>query len=135
MRYLAVITPYAEFTFRYSDPANTKNTVAIKYKRRAFVMPAPPKTVKHHPSSIDLVIMANLIRLAKDNKMVRESKSMALQFFYYSHRVFEASCARRSVISMPQLLTKLSLRSVTNLRLKLQWLIWFVAIHFMTAEN
>ena len=70
MRYLAVITPYAEFTFRYADPANTKNTVAIKYKRRAFVMPAPPKTVKHHPSSIDLVIMANLIRLAKDNKMV-----------------------------------------------------------------
>eukprot|EP00050_Salpingoeca_kvevrii_P021507 m.111660 g.111660 ORF g.111660 m.111660 type:complete len:706 (-) comp9377_c0_seq7:1526-3643(-) len=68
MRLLAVITPYAEFLMMYDDPMSEKNRLRIKYSRRTDIMPPVPKTVKHHPSSVDLVVASELRRLALERK-------------------------------------------------------------------
>lgn len=65
MRLLAIITPYAQLAFRFFDPENEKANIKIKYARRTDVMPSIPKEVKHHPSSINLVVASDLLRRAK----------------------------------------------------------------------
>lgn len=47
LRQIAVITPYARFTFSYIAE-DEKNNVKINFTRRTDKMPAPPKV--HHPS-------------------------------------------------------------------------------------
>ncbi|KAF8057634.1 TOP6B [Scenedesmus sp. PABB004] len=60
LRQIAVITPYAQFSFRYvaEDP---KASLALEFRRRTDVMPPPPQATKHHPSSVDLELVKRLI--------------------------------------------------------------------------
>eukprot|EP00878_Enallax_costatus_P004292 GHUV01004523.1.p1 GENE.GHUV01004523.1~~GHUV01004523.1.p1 ORF type:complete len:513 (+),score=171.62 GHUV01004523.1:484-2022(+) len=64
LRQIAVITPYAQFSFSYiaEDP---KNTLKLLFKRRTDVMPPPPKITKHHPSSVDLELVKRLVAETK----------------------------------------------------------------------
>eukprot|EP01137_Pigoraptor_chileana_P015407 Opistho-2@71290 len=61
MRQMAVITPYAEFQFRFQTPAESKS-FAIRYARRSDAMPPVPAEVKHHPSSVNLIVLKKLIQ-------------------------------------------------------------------------
>lgn len=64
MRQLAVITPYAKFELRFLSVDESKR-FAVRYARRADYMPPPPREVKHHPSSVDLIVLKKLIRCAQ----------------------------------------------------------------------
>jgi DNA topoisomerase VI subunit B len=63
MRQLAVITPYARFELRYTAPDPQRN-LAVLYPRRADCMPPPPHEVKHHPASVDLIVLKRLVQYA-----------------------------------------------------------------------
>lgn len=57
---------YAEFTLIYKDIKDPKNNnIGVKYKRRTDRMPEPPAEVKHHPSSISLTKLDELIRMVR----------------------------------------------------------------------
>uniref|UniRef100_A0A383WIB7 DNA topoisomerase 6 subunit B n=1 Tax=Tetradesmus obliquus TaxID=3088 RepID=A0A383WIB7_TETOB len=64
LRQIAVITPYAQFSFQYiaEDP---KSSLKLTFRRRTDVMPPPPKITKHHPSSVDLELVKRLITETK----------------------------------------------------------------------
>ncbi|CAD7704824.1 unnamed protein product [Ostreobium quekettii] len=64
LRQIAVITPYAKFTFTYLSLAG-KGNVSKVYRRRTDVMPRLPKEMKYHPSSVDLELIKNLIAHTK----------------------------------------------------------------------
>ena len=52
LRQLAIVTPYAQFHFRYeSAGGDARQNVDATFRRRTEVMPAPPTTTKHHPSA------------------------------------------------------------------------------------
>lgn len=63
VRQLAVITPYAEFTLRYSDHRAKNKNIAVRYNRRSHKVPTPPQTVKHHPSSVSLTKLEELVHI------------------------------------------------------------------------
>ena len=52
LRQPAIVTPYAQFHFRYeSAGGDARQNVDATFRRRTEVMPAPPTTTKHHPSA------------------------------------------------------------------------------------
>ncbi|KAI7746231.1 hypothetical protein M8C21_017696, partial [Ambrosia artemisiifolia] len=60
MRQMAVITPYAQFMFRFVSDTPDK-TVSIRFTRRTDVMPAVPLETNYHPSAVDLLLIKRLI--------------------------------------------------------------------------
>lgn len=90
MRQMAVITPYAQFLFKFvSDtpeyvlsltcasqdsycvsymPFLCSKNITIRFSRRTDVMPPVPLETKHHPSAVDLLLIKRLIaETAKQN--------------------------------------------------------------------
>jgi DNA topoisomerase-6 subunit B len=59
LQQIAVITPYAEFTFKFIAECE-KGSFQVLFARRTDVMPEPPKATKHHPSSVDLELIKRL---------------------------------------------------------------------------
>ncbi|KAL5708005.1 DNA topoisomerase (ATP-hydrolyzing) [Ranunculus cassubicifolius] len=60
MRQMAVITPYAQFLFKFvSDTADKSFTV--RFARRTDIMPPIPAETKYHPSAVDLLLIKRLI--------------------------------------------------------------------------
>jgi DNA topoisomerase VI B subunit len=59
LRQLAIITPYAQFLFRYTSPSD--KSFAIKFARRTDQMPPVPKEVKNHPSAVNNLLLESLI--------------------------------------------------------------------------
>jgi DNA topoisomerase VI subunit B len=51
LRQLAVITPYAAITFRYTSEAGGRSDVAMRFARRTGHMPPPPQETMHHPAA------------------------------------------------------------------------------------
>eukprot|EP00123_Amoebidium_parasiticum_P020221 comp45461_c0_seq1/m.47536 comp45461_c0_seq1/g.47536 ORF comp45461_c0_seq1/g.47536 comp45461_c0_seq1/m.47536 type:complete len:663 (-) comp45461_c0_seq1:37-2025(-) len=78
MRQLAVITPYAEFEFRFACPDQSK-CFAVRYSRRTDHMPPPAKEVKHHPSSVDLIVLRKIFSDAGEKKY-NVKKTLTSQF-------------------------------------------------------
>lgn len=67
MRQMAVITPYAQFHLIFQsnvDAADSKDLEAI-FSRRTDHMPPPAREVKHHPSSVNQLILKQLLGLVK----------------------------------------------------------------------
>jgi len=60
LRQLAIITPYAHFEFNYHNLIDDKKNFDLKFKRRSDMLPRPPHEVKHHPSSIDNLLVETL---------------------------------------------------------------------------
>uniref|UniRef100_A0A7S3QTQ5 DNA topoisomerase 6 subunit B n=1 Tax=Dunaliella tertiolecta TaxID=3047 RepID=A0A7S3QTQ5_DUNTE len=71
LRQIAVITPYAEFQFFYKSAADDKSNTRVVFRRRTDVVPAPPREVKHHPSSVDLELIKRLISITKADTLVK----------------------------------------------------------------
>jgi DNA topoisomerase VI subunit B len=66
---LAVITPYAQFRLKYaniSEKSAHKNDSEFVWRRRSNLIPKPPQEIKHHPSSVNDLLIQSLIDQAKN---------------------------------------------------------------------
>ncbi|KAM3741063.1 hypothetical protein ACB098_08G147400 [Castanea mollissima] len=106
MRQMAVITPYAQFLFKFISDAPEKN-VTIKFARRTDVMPPVPLETKHHPSSVDLLLIKRLI--------TETSKQNLLQFLQHEFVNIGKSYAERLIGEMgPDFSPKMAVKSLTS---------------------
>ncbi|KAK8515634.1 hypothetical protein V6N13_139394 [Hibiscus sabdariffa] len=92
MRQMAVITPYAQFLFKFVSDTPDKN-VTIKFARRTDVMPPVPVETKHHPSSVDILLIKRLI--------AETSKQNLLQFLQHEFVNIGKPLAERLIVSKP----------------------------------
>ena len=56
LQQLAIITPYAKIEMQYSKMNDSKKDMTIRYDRRSEQMPPPAREVKHHPSSVSIIL-------------------------------------------------------------------------------
>ncbi|KAK9274151.1 hypothetical protein L1049_018965 [Liquidambar formosana] len=105
MRQMAVITPYAQFLFKFVSDTPDKN-VTIRFARRTDVMPPVPSETKHHPSSVDLLLIKRLI--------ADTSKQNLMQFLQHEFVNIGKSYAERLIGEMgPDFSPKMSVKSLT----------------------
>lgn len=105
MRQMAVITPYAQFFFRFVSEVPDKN-VTIRFARRTDVMPPVPVETKHHPSAVDILLIKRLI--------AETSKQNLLQFLQHEFVNIGKSYAGRLIGEMgPDFSPKMSVKSLT----------------------
>ena len=59
LRQLAIITPYAEFSFRFVAEGgdSAARNLSVKFARRTDIMPRSPTEAKYHPSALDLMTL------------------------------------------------------------------------------
>lgn len=106
MRQMAVITPYAQFLFKFVSDVPEKN-VTIRFARRTDVMPPVPLETKHHPSSVDLLLIKRLI--------TETSKQNLLQFLQHEFVNIPKSYAERLIGEMgPEFSPKMAAKSLTS---------------------
>ncbi|OAY68721.1 DNA topoisomerase 6 subunit B [Ananas comosus] len=106
MRQMAVITPYAQFLFKFiSDTA--EKTVTVRFARRTDVMPPVPLETKHHPSAVDLLLIKRLV--------AETSKQNLLQFLQHEFVNIRKSYAERLIGEMgPDFSSKMPVKSLTS---------------------
>ncbi|KAK4772582.1 hypothetical protein SAY86_014357 [Trapa natans] len=106
MRQMAVITPYAQFIFKFISDTSDKN-MTIKFARRTDVMPPVPIETKHHPSSVDLLLIKRL--------RAETSKQNLLQFLQHEFINIGKSHAERLIGEMgPDFSPKMDVKSLTD---------------------
>ncbi|CAN0902052.1 DNA topoisomerase 6 subunit B [Linum grandiflorum] len=106
MRQMAVITPYAQFLFRFISEASDKN-VTVKFARRTDVMPPVPPETRHHPSSVDILLIKRLI--------AETSKQNLLQFLQHDFVNIGKSHAERLIGEMgPDFTPKMAVKTLTD---------------------
>ncbi|WZY94768.1 hypothetical protein YC2023_067097 [Brassica napus] len=106
MRQMAVITPYAQFLFRFISETPEKN-VTVKFTRRTDVMPPIPIETKHHPSSVDLLLIKRLV--------TDTSKKTLLQFLQNEFVNINKNLAARLIGEMgPDFSPGMAVKSVTS---------------------
>ncbi|XVF04637.1 hypothetical protein REPUB_Repub05bG0101700 [Reevesia pubescens] len=106
MRQMAVITPYAQFLFKFVSDAPDKN-VTIKFARRTDVMPPIPLETKHHPSSVDILLIKRLI--------AETSKLTLMQFLQHEFVNIGKPLAERLIGEMgPDFSPKMAVKSLTD---------------------
>ena len=69
LRQLAVITPYAQLSFRYASEAGGRADVALRFRRRTEHMPEPPRETGYHPAAVDLETIRALARATTTKTM------------------------------------------------------------------
>ncbi len=67
---LAIITPYAQMDFTFRALSNASREVVTQYSRRSDQMPPPAQEVKHHPSSVNHLIVQQLLKRTKAKTLV-----------------------------------------------------------------
>ncbi|XP_065866016.1 DNA topoisomerase 6 subunit B isoform X1 [Euphorbia lathyris] len=106
MRQMAVITPYAQFLFKFVADTSDKN-VTVKFARRTDVMPPVPLETKHHPSSVDLLLIKRLI--------AETSKQNLLQFLQHEFVNIRKPLAERLIGEMgPDFTPKMAVKTLTD---------------------
>ncbi|KAG9156215.1 hypothetical protein Leryth_021623 [Lithospermum erythrorhizon] len=106
MRQMAVITPYAQFLFRFISEAQDKN-VTVKFARRTDVMPPIPLETKYHPSAVDLLLIKRLI--------AETSTQNLLQFLQREFVNVNKPLAERLIGEMgPDFSAKMSVKSLSS---------------------
>ncbi|KAL3647620.1 DNA topoisomerase 6 subunit B [Castilleja foliolosa] len=106
MRQMAVITPYAQFLFKFLSESPDKN-VTIKFSRRTDIMPPAPLETKYHPSAVDLLLIKRLI--------ADTSKQNLLQFLQHEFVNVRKAHAERLIGEMGQDFSpKMSVKSLTS---------------------
>ncbi|XP_058748877.1 DNA topoisomerase 6 subunit B [Vicia villosa] len=109
MRQMAVITPYAQFQFKFVTDVPDKN-VTVRFARRTDVMPPIPLETKHHPSSVDLLLIKRLI--------TETSKQNLLQFLQHEFVNISKPHAERLIGEMgPDFSSKMAVKSLTSQQL------------------
>lgn len=69
LQQLAIITPYAALSVKYTESSGKRN-MHLSYDRRSEQMPATPVTVKHHPASVNNIIVQQLIQFTPSKTLV-----------------------------------------------------------------
>ncbi|KAL0459277.1 UNVERIFIED_CONTAM: DNA topoisomerase 6 subunit B [Sesamum latifolium] len=106
MRQMAVITPYAQFLFKFLSESPDKN-VTVRFARRTDVMPPAPLETKYHPSAVDLLLIKRLI--------AETSKQNLLQFLQHEFVNVGKSYAERLIGEMgPDFGPKMPVKSLTS---------------------
>ncbi|XP_057539077.1 DNA topoisomerase 6 subunit B [Amaranthus tricolor] len=106
MRQMAVITPYAQFLFRFVSEASDKN-VTVQFARRTDIMPPVPTETKYHPSAVDLLLIKRLIG--------ETSKQNLLQFLQHEFVNIGKPHAERLIGEMgPEFSPKMAVKSLTS---------------------
>uniref|UniRef100_A0A804QA58 DNA topoisomerase 6 subunit B n=1 Tax=Zea mays TaxID=4577 RepID=A0A804QA58_MAIZE len=109
MRQMAVITPYAQFLFKFLSDAADKN-LTIKFTRRTDVMPPVPLQTKHHPSAVDLLLIKRLV--------AETTKQNLLQFLQHEFVNISKPHAERLIGEMgPDFSQKMAVKSLTSQQL------------------
>ncbi|CAD6225524.1 unnamed protein product [Miscanthus lutarioriparius] len=109
MRQMAVITPYAQFLFKFLSDAADKN-LTIKFARRTDVMPPVPLQTKHHPSAVDLLLIKRLV--------AETTKQNLLQFLQHEFVNISKPHAERLIGEMgPDFSPKMTVKSLTSQQL------------------
>jgi DNA topoisomerase VI B subunit len=67
---LAIITPYAQMDFTFRALSNAAREITTQYARRSDQMPPPAQEVKHHPSSVNHLIIQQLLKRTKAKTLV-----------------------------------------------------------------
>lgn len=67
---LAIITPYAQMDFTFRALSNAAREVVTQYARRSEQMPPPAQEVKHHPSSVNHLIIQQLLKRTKAKSLL-----------------------------------------------------------------
>jgi DNA topoisomerase-6 subunit B len=73
LRQLAIVTPYAQFHFKYvSAGSDNRGNVDAMFRRRTLVMPSPPTTTKHHPSAAneDQLLIKTLLSQTREKTLL-----------------------------------------------------------------
>jgi DNA topoisomerase-6 subunit B len=65
LQQLAIITPYAKLELNYTNMSDEKRDMNIRYDRRSEQMPPPAKEVKHHPSSVNNLLIQQLLERSR----------------------------------------------------------------------
>ncbi|KAF6158724.1 hypothetical protein GIB67_040238 [Kingdonia uniflora] len=106
MRQMAVITPYAQFLFKFVSDAADKN-VTIRFARRTDIMPPIPLETRHHPSAVDLLLIKRLI--------TETLKQNLLQFLQHEFVNIGKPYAERLIGEMgPDFSPKMPVKSLTS---------------------
>lgn len=67
LQQLAIITPYAQLELTYENKAEPQRNLSIRYDRRSEQMPEAAREVKHHPSSVNNLVIQQLLERTKQN--------------------------------------------------------------------
>tara|TARA_B100000405_G_C16688957_1_gene412176 strand:+ start:8 stop:1255 length:1248 start_codon:yes stop_codon:yes gene_type:complete len=75
MRQLAIVTPYAQFRFRFMSSAATTSTakdIDIVFRRRTDIMPALPSVTKHHPTAAkeNMLLIKDLLAQTREKTLL-----------------------------------------------------------------
>ncbi|CAH9082948.1 unnamed protein product [Cuscuta epithymum] len=106
MRQMAVITPYAQFIFKFISETPEKN-VTIRFTRRTDVMPPVPLETKYHPSAVDILLIKRLI--------AETSKQTLLQFLQHEFVSIGKSHADRLIGELgPDFSPKMLVKSLSS---------------------
>jgi DNA topoisomerase VI subunit B len=72
LQQLAIITPYAALSLTYlsSDDGDRRRHVELLYQRRSEQMPDTPGAVKHHPASVNNIIIQQLVQYSKTKTLL-----------------------------------------------------------------
>ena len=79
------VTPYANFTVRYANisaGASGKGNFCYEWKRRSCTIPRPPLEVKHHPGSLNDLLLKQLIDRAVE---LERGRALPLAAFLTGH--------------------------------------------------
>ena len=68
---LAIITPYAKLSLQYVNNSDSKKDMSLVYQRRSEQMPPLAKEVKHHPSSVNNLLIQQLIHKSTVTNFVK----------------------------------------------------------------
>lgn len=71
LQQLAIITPYAKLEMTYTNGTAANRNMSIRYDRRSEQMPAPAREVKHHPSSVNNLLIQQLLARTKCKTFVK----------------------------------------------------------------
>ncbi|CAL5357958.1 unnamed protein product [Camellia sinensis] len=106
MRQMAVITPYAQFLFKFVSDTSDKN-VTVRFARRTDIMPPVPPETKYHPSAVDLLLIKRLI--------AETSKQNLLQFLQHEFVNIGKPYAERLIGEMgPDFSPKMPVKSLNS---------------------
>ncbi|KAL5708008.1 DNA topoisomerase (ATP-hydrolyzing) [Ranunculus cassubicifolius] len=106
MRQMAVITPYAQFLFKFVSDTVEKS-FTVRFARRTDIMPPIPAETKYHPSAVDLLLIKRLI--------TETSKQNLSQFLQHEFVNLGKSHAERLIGEMgPDFSPKMAVKSLTS---------------------
>jgi DNA topoisomerase-6 subunit B len=67
---LAIITPYAQLELVYENRSEPRRNMTLRHDRRSEQMPPLPKEIKHHPSSVNNIIVSQLIERSNHKSLI-----------------------------------------------------------------